>query len=88
MPSLVPRPGDEASLMSDPTGKDRGSGDVRPIPGASLILTLIGFCGAMNFLIKPAESAKCHQTLSSQVGSGCETTLNMLCVSLYWLCKV
>ena len=26
------------------------------------------------FLIKPEESAKCHQTLSSQVGSGHETT--------------
>ena len=34
--------------------------------------------------MKPNESAGCHQTLSSQVGSGDETTANAVCVSITW----
>ena len=36
----------------------------------------------MNFFIKPEESAECHQTLSSQVGSGRETKVTQ--ERIYW----
>ena len=35
------------------------------------------------FLMKPKESARCHQTLSTRVGSGDETSIYEECVSKY-----
>ena len=35
------------------------------------------------FLMKPKESARCHQTLSARVGSGDETSIYEECVSKY-----
>ena len=38
------------------------------------------------FLMKPKESAGCHQTLSTRVGSGDETKASLICDSLLqWL---
>jgi len=40
------------------------------------------------FLMKPKESAGCHQTLSARVGSGDETsfTVDIHLVFSYWSC--
>ena len=40
--------------------------------------TLIMHTASYEFLMKPKESAGCHQTLSTRVGSGDETTLHRL----------